>query len=1338
MRRLLGTFARWLWYLAAAVVVLCAVLVSLGQYYFPYLDQYRAELVRQAAERLPFGMEVAGLHAEWTGLAPTFHVQGLRLFAREEPAITILSSSSSDLRIDIVRSLLARAPRIRSISAADVQLGFREDADGQWHLAGIGVSRTPADRDAILDFFLAIEEIALDRTRIVLSPAHGGQIETQDATLKMQNYRRMRRLDARLRDDATGGKLDLLLESHGDPRRDGEFDARAWLRLEDARLARLQPLAGAAFRLPRTALSGELWASLDAAGAWTLRGDLRTPTIEIAPLPSGRNLEPVRGLDTRFSLRHEAGHSTLDIDHLSANWYAQDLDIRHLRLERSPASGGVDDALAAEYLDVGALAGIATGSGLIEGPWADALAELSPYGGLANAHMDLRHRTGEPAEFRLRGRLEDVSVSPWRSAPGVRNARGYLELNRAGGFVDLDTQAITLEFPRLYHEDLDFSALRGRVRWTRDEEGLEVGSELLELRQDQTAFSARFGLHLNRDPVLDDEFTLAASVRNADVSLHERLVPYVVDKGLRHWLEGAVKGGHVDAGGFAYRSAFGRADGSRSNLVQLALDVNDATVDYHPDWPPVEGVHALVNVDGTHTRVQADAGEVLGARLREALVEVDMGGDARRVRVKGSVEADLSQALQLVNGSPIAAMTKGALRDWRGTGATAVDLDLDIPIGARIQPDNARIGVHAVLGGATLRLGGIGLEVSQLSGPLDYSLDGGLQSGGLSGALWERPFTALIGPLENAPGRMLIQANGVAAVPDVERWLGVSTGGMLGGETPFSLRLEQREAGFATLLRSDLLGVESHLPEPLGKQTDAALPFSLDWEPGGDGARIDATIEGLGALALLRNAGAAPAGEIVLGKGAPPEAGGAGLALRGEVAHADAAGWIVAVSRLVSLNAGMDGGGGGFRIDGLRAASARLLRPDLAGLELRSRREDGAFVLGFNADLLAGDFRIPTDHSQPFGLAVERLELAPFLPAPPPADAPVPQAPDTAAPPDPGPDPWNVLADAHVPPIDVSIASLRNGPRDMGNWRFRIASETDALALSSATGALPGLHVGGTGDAPGASVRMRWIAGVPRTELSAGLRFDNPGAFFRNWGYDPVLEGNNGRADVSLSWPGNPLALHMADARGLLDFGFNNGRLLRGGGNNPLMRAFGVLRFDELLRRLKLDFKDLYQSGLAFDSFEAVIDVADGIARTSEPMELRGPTARMRLSGQSDLRRNLIDADLVVSLPLGSNLPWVAVLAGGLPAVAGAYLASRIFEDELGKFSSAVYTVTGSLEDPKLEFVKVFDMEPTTHSGKPTAPSTAAPPSPPSGSPATPATPATPAAPELPAPEAHP
>lgn len=1311
MKRVFGGLARWLWYLAAATVVLCAALVSLGQYYFPYLDEYRGELVARATARLPFGIEVAGLRAEWTALAPTFHVEGLRLYAREEPAITILSSSRSDLRIDIVRSLLARAPRIRSIAASDVQLGFREDSEGHWHLAGIGAARAPADRDAILDFFLAIEDISLERSRLVLSPARGAAIETQDASIRMQNFRRLRRLDARFRDDATGGSLDLLVETDGDPRQRGDFEAKAWLRLRDARLARLQPLAGAALRLPRAELTGELWASLDADGSLSVQGDLRAPAIVFEPLPSGRSLEPLRDLDTRFAMRRQGDATTLWLDHLRGSWYAQDVDLGHVRLARSTAPGGAHYAAAADYIDVGALSGIVMGAGLLQGPFADALADLSPYGGLADVHLDVDGQQGKPAAFRLRARLEDVSASPWRSAPGVRNARGYVDLGPAGGFVDLDSQAITLEFPRLYHEDIDFSAARGRVTWSRDAGGLSVGSELLELHQGETPYSARFGLRLNRDPTLEDEFTMAASVRNADASLHESLVPYTVDRGMHRWLRQAIRQGRVDTGSFAFRTAFGRPDRSQARTVQLALEVSDAAIDYHPDWPPVSGAHARVQIDDKLTRVWADAGEVLGARLRDALVEVSLADGQKRLGVRGHVDADLGQVLQLVNASPLARITRGALRDWRGSGETAVDLDLDLPLGKPIEAASARIGVHAAITGGTLQLGSLGLDLAQIAGPLDYSLRGGLRSEALSGTLWGRPFKAHLGPRQGAVDRLQIDATGTAAVPDIERWLGLSSGGLLAGETPFTVRLEQRDRGFATHIASSLQGVESTAPLPFGKDVAVAWPLDIGWEPGEQGTRIDARIEGLGALSLLHPADGAAAGEIVFGEGPAPEAGGRGIGLRGHVDSADAAGWIVAVSRLVSLNAGGLGAGDGFHIDGLRVDSARLLRPDLAGLELRSHRDSENFVIGFSADLLAGEFRIPADRARPFGLTLDRIELAPFLATPTVEGGAIPTpAPDGSAAADFGqaPDPWDALAGAHVPPIDVRILSARSGPRDLGSWQFRIASETDALALSGATATMPGMTLGGIADAPGAALRLRWIAGKPRSELAVGLRFDNPGDFFRNWGYGPVLEGRDGRAEVSLSWPGNPLALRMADATGLLDFEFSNGRLLRGGGSNPLMRAFGVLRFDELLRRLKLDFKDLYQSGLSFDRFEAAINVADGLARTSEPMDLRGPTARMRLSGESDLRRNLIDADLVVSLPLGSNLPWVAALAGGLPAVAGAYLASRIFEDQLGRFSSAGYKVTGPLDEPKLELVKVFDAGPAAPPPKAAANATAA------------------------------
>ena len=45
----------------------------------------------------------------------------------------------------------------------------------------------------------------------------------------------------------------------------------------------------------------------------------------------------------------------------------------------------------------------------------------------------------------------------------------------------------------------------------------------------------------------------------------------------------------------------------------------------------------------------------------------------------------------------------------------------------------------------------------------------------------------------------------------------------------------------------------------------------------------------------------------------------------------------------------------------------------------------------------------------------------------------------------------------------------------------------------------------------------------------------------------------------------------------------------------------------------------------------------------------------------------------------------------GLPLAAGAYLMSKVFEDQVKTLSSAVYDVSGSIANPDVEFVRLFD-----------------------------------------------
>ena len=61
------------------------------------------------------------------------------------------------------------------------------------------------------------------------------------------------------------------------------------------------------------------------------------------------------------------------------------------------------------------------------------------------------------------------------------------------------------------------------------------------------------------------------------------------------------------------------------------------------------------------------------------------------------------------------------------------------------------------------------------------------------------------------------------------------------------------------------------------------------------------------------------------------------------------------------------------------------------------------------------------------------------------------------------------------------------------------------------------------------------------------------------------------------------------------------------------------------------------------------------------------------------------------------EVAWEALEDAGLPAdriagtAAGVYVASKIFEDQFDRLSSAVYSIEGDWNDPQLAFVKVYD-----------------------------------------------
>jgi uncharacterized protein YhdP len=148
-----------------------------------------------------------------------------------------------------------------------------------------------------------------------------------------------------------------------------------------------------------------------------------------------------------------------------------------------------------------------------------------------------------------------------------------------------------------------------------------------------------------------------------------------------------------------------------------------------------------------------------------------------------------------------------------------------------------------------------------------------------------------------------------------------------------------------------------------------------------------------------------------------------------------------------------------------------------------------------------------------------------------------------------------------------------------------------------------------------------------------------------------------------------------------------NGRIVESGNSANILRLFGILNFNTIVRRLKLNFTDLVEKGVAYDTLDASFLINDGIAYTDKPLSLEGPSADLKLNGELNLAQQTINAKMDVVLPLTSNVPIAAVLLGA-PQIAGAvFIIDKLIGDKLEKVSTLTYQLNGPWAEPEVDTV---------------------------------------------------
>ncbi|MGH8369544.1 MAG: YhdP family protein, partial [Gammaproteobacteria bacterium] len=208
--------------------------------------------------------------------------------------------------------------------------------------------------------------------------------------------------------------------------------------------------------------------------------------------------------------------------------------------------------------------------------------------------------------------------------------------------------------------------------------------------------------------------------------------------------------------------------------------------------------------------------------------------------------------------------------------------------------------------------------------------------------------------------------------------------------------------------------------------------------------------------------------------------------------------------------------------------------------------------------------------------------------------------------------------------------------------------------------------------------------GKQRSHLTANITSSDIQETLKAFGYAPGITGDKAELQADIDWGGGPFDTILPTLAGKLHVKLANGQLLEvkpGAG-----RVFGLLSLNALPRHLLLNFSDVFGTGFAYDSIEGNFTLQDGDAYTRD-LTVSGPAAKIHVIGRIGLAKQDFDEALVVDTSVGSSLPIIGALAGGVGVGAVVWLLTEIFKKPLTAVGEVRYHLTGPWDNPKLEKV---------------------------------------------------
>ncbi len=182
-----------------------------------------------------------------------------------------------------------------------------------------------------------------------------------------------------------------------------------------------------------------------------------------------------------------------------------------------------------------------------------------------------------------------------------------------------------------------------------------------------------------------------------------------------------------------------------------------------------------------------------------------------------------------------------------------------------------------------------------------------------------------------------------------------------------------------------------------------------------------------------------------------------------------------------------------------------------------------------------------------------------------------------------------------------------------------------------------------------------WLGdrGNGMSTLTGRLTSDDIGNLLSEYDITSTVRDSNAKLDVIANWAGGPHQFNLPSLSGEVKWRLGEGHLTEVSDQGS--RIFSLLSFDSIVRKLKLDFRDVFSKGFFYNDIKGTMLVESGIAYTDNT-EIDGLPGNLTMQGNVNLIDKKLDYNAVFAPKITSSLPviigWMVSPISGIAALA--------------------------------------------------------------------------------------